>query len=131
MNDKKLRIRMNKIRDAQVIITNEINSIYNENAENYTNFIFNETKLNLQKPFWCIVRLGNVYRNSDDTEVSLFQFDSPKEMQDFLGEGEVRRGEGEGVYCFIEMGKSHKDNILNQIVELEKKSEEEAKADRE
>jgi hypothetical protein len=33
MNDKTLRDRLNRIRDAQKIITNEINLIYNENAE--------------------------------------------------------------------------------------------------
>jgi hypothetical protein len=33
MKDKELRIRINKIRDAITIITNEINTIYNENAE--------------------------------------------------------------------------------------------------
>jgi len=33
MDNKKLRIRLNKIRDAQTIITNEINSIYSDNAE--------------------------------------------------------------------------------------------------
>ncbi len=33
MEDKKLRKRMNKIRDAMTIITNEINAIYNDNAE--------------------------------------------------------------------------------------------------
>lgn len=33
MNDKKLRKRINKIRDAMEIITTEINAIYNDNAE--------------------------------------------------------------------------------------------------
>jgi hypothetical protein len=33
MNDKKLRERLNKIRDAMSIITNEINSIYSDNNE--------------------------------------------------------------------------------------------------
>ncbi len=33
MEDRKLRDRINKIRDAMTIITQEINSIYNENAE--------------------------------------------------------------------------------------------------
>ncbi len=33
MEDKKLRKRMDKIRGAMTIITNEINAIYNDNAE--------------------------------------------------------------------------------------------------
>lgn len=33
MNDKKLRKRMNKIRAAMTIITNELNLIYSDNAE--------------------------------------------------------------------------------------------------
>ena len=33
MEEKKLRSRLNKIRDAMKVITNEINLIYNENAE--------------------------------------------------------------------------------------------------
>lgn len=34
MEEKKLRERLNKIRDAMTIITREINSIYNDNEEN-------------------------------------------------------------------------------------------------
>ncbi len=33
MNDKLLRTRLNKIRDAMTLITKEINAIYNDNAE--------------------------------------------------------------------------------------------------
>lgn len=33
MDDKKLRNRLNKIRESLTIITNEINSIYNDNSE--------------------------------------------------------------------------------------------------
>lgn len=33
MNDRKLRNRLNRIRDAMTIITNEINSIYNDNSD--------------------------------------------------------------------------------------------------
>jgi len=33
VNNKDLRKRINKIRDAQTIITNEINSLYNEISE--------------------------------------------------------------------------------------------------
>lgn len=34
MDDKKLRERLNKIRNAMRIINEEINSIYNDNFEN-------------------------------------------------------------------------------------------------
>ena len=50
MEEKKLRSRLNKIRDAMKVITNEINLIYNENAEcdehSITNKESNENEIN-------------------------------------------------------------------------------------
>ncbi len=79
-----------------------------------------KTKLNFNKPFWCIVCSGHTYKDSDDMETCIYQFDTATKMSDFLGEGSINEGESEGTFIFSKRAMSHSWKFLNQQIEFEK-----------
>ena len=82
-----------------------------------------QTKLEMEKPYWCIVKSGDVkgyYTGKADVQVNLFEFDTVTEMQDFLGDGSVEAGESMGDYMFKQLAISHSWQELNAFVEEEK-----------
>jgi len=86
-----------------------------------------KTNINIQKEFWVIARHGNPKRYQRGTpkmDISLFEFDSVTEMNEFLGDKSCESGESMGDYVFKELAHSHSQLILNELEEDEKREAE-------
>ena len=57
-------------------------------------------------------------------ETAIYEFESAKDMEEFMCDGSVESGESMGDYVFNVVAMSHSNYTFNQIVEHEQKEEE-------
>jgi hypothetical protein len=82
-----------------------------------------KTNLEIEKKFWVIARHGepNGYHTGHlYIDITLFEFDSATELNEFLGDKSVESGESMGDYIFNVLAVSHSEKTLDELAEFEK-----------
>ena len=86
-----------------------------------------KTEIKITKQYWAIVRSGDVngyHTGVKSMDTALYEFDTATELENFLADGSVESGESMGDYCFIVLTQTPRPEILSQIAEQEKITEE-------
>ena len=92
----------------------------------------NETILKINKPYWAIVRSGDIngyHTGTANIQTSLIECETATELNEILGNGSVESGESMGDYMFKVLALSHKN--LNELEDAEKEDAEREKAEAE
>lgn len=83
-----------------------------------------KTKISFDKrlPFWAIVCSGDAkgyHTGYKKIEVCLYEFETARELQDFLSDGSVESGKSMGDFTFNVLALFTTFDILKQMVEAE------------